>query len=818
MLPLRIGLPRTRAGILTLGGVAASSASALAFEIALTRVFAVAEFYHFAFLIVSMALLGIGASGTLLTVFPRLAAGGPRRWACLAGLQATAIISAYSVTNWLPFDSFAIAWDRRHLLYLAVYYVALALPFLVGGLIVAVLLTGVDQPEPIASHIIYGGSLVGSGLGCVVAVAGLDAFGGEGTIVLAAVMALAAAAGFAALTERRRQATTVTVSIAAGLVVFAIFVPGLFAMNLSPYKGLSGALRFPGAEIAGTDWDRGTRIDLVRSDGIRSLPGLSFAYAGTPPTQDGVAFDGDDLSPIPRLSPDHAEVARHMMTGLPWLLRPGAGTLVLEPRGGLDVLVALEGGAASVTAVEPHGTAIQEMTGERETVYDDPRVRVSVEDPRTFVERTGETFDVIDLALTAPYRPVTSGAYSLAEDYRITVEAFESYLDRLEPAGILAASRWVQTPPSEEIRLLGVAAEALRRSGADPAASVVMLRSYSNALLLVQPHGWSAGDLAGVRAFAEEQRFDLVAIPGPDPFDANRYNVVPDEQYSDLAAAVLTSTRPHDLYAGYEFDITPPTDDHPFFGHSFKWNQTAHVVDTLGRTWQPFGGAGFLVLVAFLVLATLSSLVLIVAPLTVRRRTGAIALTPGTLRWWTVGYFGLLGFAFLLVEIPLIQSYILLVGDPTTAFAVVLFAVLIASGIGSAISPRIPWVAGAVVLTVMAIASPFLVRSFTQVVLPAPLLVRVIAGAAAIAPLGLLMGTMFPRGVSHLELRAPQLVPWAWGINGAVSVVSAAAAALLALAFGFSAVLMTGAAAYALAALLAASADRSPLVSGEGHE
>ncbi|MEN8234652.1 MAG: hypothetical protein ABFR89_06980 [Actinomycetota bacterium] len=814
----RTGLPRTRAGILTLGGVAASSASALTFEIALTRVFAVAEFYHFAFLIVSMALLGIGASGTLLTVFPKLAAGGPRRWAWLAGLQAAAIIGAYSVTNWLPFDSFAIAWDRRHLLYLAVYYVALALPFLVGGLIVGILLTGADQPELVASHVIYGGSLVGSGLGCVAAVIGLDTLGGEGTVVLSAVVALSAAVGFAVLTEHRRQATIAITAIAVGLVAFAIFVPGLFEMKLSPYKGLSGALRFPGAAIVGTEWDRGTRIDLVRSDGIRSLPGLSFAYSGTPPAQDGVAFDGDDLSPIPGLSAGHAEVARHMLTALPWLLRPGADTLVLEPRGGLDVLVALEGGARSVTAVEPHAAVIETLTGGDKSVYDDPRVRVMAEEPRTFVERTGESFDIIDLALTAPYRPVTSGAYSLAEDYRITVEAFASYLERLEPGGILAAARWVQTPPSEEIRLLGVAAEALLRESVDPSTVVVMLRGYSNALLLVQPDGWSAGDLDEVRAFAEEQRFDLVAMPGPDPFDTNRYNVVPDESYSNLADDLLASADPHDLYAGYDFDITPPTDDHPFFGHYFKWDQTAHVVDTLGRTWQPFGGAGFLVLVAFLVLATLSSLVLIVAPLALRRRSGAIALTPGTLRWWTVGYFGLLGLAFLLVEIPLIQLYILLVGDPTTAFAVVLFAVLIASGIGSAISPRIPWVVGAAVLTVMAVASPFLIRSLTQVALPAPFPARVVVGVVALAPLGLLMGTMFPRGVSHLEARAPQLVPWAWGINGAVSVVSAAVAALLALAFGFTAVLVAGAAAYGLAALLAVAAGRSPLGSGEGHE
>ena len=809
---------RSRAGLFTLGGVAASSASGLIFEIALTRVFAVTQFYHFAFLIVSMALLGIGAAGSLLTVFPKLGAGGPRRWACLAGLQGIATLGAYHATNRLPFDSFAIAWDRRQVLYLVISYLALTVPFLFGGLIVGVLLTGVDQPKPIPSHLIYGGSLVGSGFGCVVAVIGLDLLGGEGTIALATAVAMVAAAGFAVLAEHRWRLVAVTAAVAVVLIAPSIFIPGLLDMNLSPYKGLSGALRFPGATVVATQWDRGTRIDVVRSDGIRSFPGLSFTYSRIPPTQGGVTFDGDDLSPIPRPVSGGSPFAHHMLTALPWQLRPGADTLILEPRGGLDVLIALASGAASVTAVEPHGAVIDVIGGQGESIYDDPRVTVVIDDSRTFVERAGERFDVIDLALTAPYRPVTSGAYSLTEDYRITVEAFESYLERLEPSGILMASRWVQIPPSEETRLLGVVIAALRATDVNPADAVVMLRSYSNALLLIQPDGWSTADIAAVGAFADGQRFDLVAMPGLDPSQTNRYNVIPDEPYSPLAAELLTSADPDALYARYDLDVTPPTDDHPFFGHYFRWSQASRVLDTLGQTWQPFGGAGFLILVAFLVLATLSSLVLIVAPLAVQRRPDAARRAPATLQWWTVGYFGSLGLAFLLVEIPLIQLYILLVGHPATAFALVLFAVLLASGIGAMMSPRIPWVGGAAILTVVAMAYPFLIRSFTSVVLPAPLAARVVAGAVVIAPLGFLMGTMFPHGITHLRQRAPRLVPWAWGINGTVSVVSAAVAALLALAFGFSAVLMTGAAGYGAATLLALAAGRSLTGAGEGHE
>ena len=813
-----IGPHLARAGTFTVGAVAASSASALVFEISLTRVFAVSQFYHFAFLVVSLALLGIGASGTLLSVIPSLGAGGPRRWAVLAGLQAVAVLAASTVANRLPFDSFAIAWDRRQALLLGIIYVALGIPFLMSGLIVAVLLVDADRCAAVPSHAVYAASLVGSAFGCVIAVGGIDAWGAEGLIVVSSLGALGAAAGFAALT-RRRASSLVAVAVAATAVIaVTALAPTLLDLRLSPYKALSAALRYPGAEIVATDWDAGTRIDLVRSDGLRSVPGLSLASSVVPPPQDGLTFDGDDISPLATASAEESVIARRVLTALPWLVRPGAEGLVLGPRGGLEVLVALTGGADGVVAVEPHGTVIGAMAGEGASLYDDPRVTVVAEEPRSYVERTSRRFDVVDVALTAPYRPVTSGAYSLVEDYGTTVEAFTAYLDRLEPGGVLAVARWVQTPPSEEIRLLGVAAEAVHLRDGDPESSTVMLRSYANALVLVRPDGWPADDLAAVRAFADDLLFDIVALPGPDDYDPNRHNAVPGEAYSTLARVILDADHPAAALGAYEFDVTPPTDDHPFFDHYFTWNQARSVIDSLGRSWQPFGGAGFFILVAFFALTALSASVLIVAPLALRRRSPMVAQAPAALRRWAVAYFGLLGLGFLLVEIPLIQQYILLVGSPTSAFAVVLFALLVGSGTGSALSPRIPWAAGAVTLAILAAATPPLVRSLTEVALSAPLVIRMTVGAVAILPIGFLMGIMLPAGIRHLEARAPGLVAWAWGINGAASVVSAAAAALLSLLFGFAAVLRTGATAYALAAVMAVGAVRSLSVAGEGNE
>ena len=705
--------------------------------------------------------------------------------------------------NRLPFDSFSIAWDRRQILYLVGYYLALAVPFFFGGAVIGTLLAGWDQPHPVPSHRIYAASLVGSGAGALLALGGLSRVGGEGVVLLAASCALAAAAVFAtgAGIGRRRWVGAAAV-LGAALVIVWVANSSVLDVRLSPYKALSAVLRFPDAEVVSTDWNAASRVDLVTSESIRSLPGLSFTYLGSPPPQDGVTFDADDLSPIPRVEVAEADFASYLLGSLPFSLRPGAEALVLQPRGGLDVLVGLASGAKSIVAVEPNELAVAAAGAGAPDPYADPRVEVVAEEPRSYVERTPREYDVIDLALTAPYRPVTSGAYSLAEDYSLTVEAFESYLDRLKPGGLLAAMRWLQTPPSEETRLIALAAEATRRTGADPEQAIVALRGYSTVLVIVQPDGFSATDMRALGSFAEERRFDLVAAPGLAASDANRYNVLPQDDYFTLAAE-LEGEEPEALYDRYEFAIAPPTDDHPFFGHFFKWDQASAVLDSLGRSWQPFGGAGYFVLVLLLALVAVAAFALIVTPLLVARlRRGGQERVPAGIRSWTVAYFGFLGVGFLFVEIPIVQRYILLVGRPTMSLALVLFVLLIASGLGALASRRLPWRPMAVALAVAVLIYPWLLTRLTDAALSAPLLLRMAAGGVVLFPLGFAMGTMFPKGLTRLEASAPQLVPWAWGVNGVMSVISAVASALLALTFGFTTVMLAGAACYGACALL----------------
>jgi hypothetical protein len=306
-------------------------------------------------------------------------------------------------------------------------------------------------------------------------------------------------------------------------------------------------------------------------------------------------------------------------------------------------------------------------------------------------------------------------------------------------------------------------------------------------------------------------------MPGLRPDEANRYNVLDDDAFYRTFNELLVSTDRRQFYAAYPFDVTPPTDDRPFFGHYFKWEQTGQVWAQLGKTWQPFGGAGYFVLVVLLVLAAVSAGVLTVLPLVVRRAKSegrrASSLLASRSSLFALAYFALLGLGFLFIEIPLVQRLILLVGKPVYAMAIVLFGLLIFSGLGSLLSRRMPWRGALAALMILALTYPMLLPVLFQATLGLPLGARLVIGVGLLAPLGILMGMPFPKGIAWLERASPDLIPWAWGVNGAVSVVASVLAALVALSAGFTTVLVAGAACYGLAVIVISSRSISDQIS-----
>jgi len=791
------------------------SAASLALEVNLTRLFSVAQFYHFAFLVVSLALLGYGASGTLLTVFPHLAQRRPRRLLVALGwgFAATAI-GSYLITIYVPLDTFRIARDWRQWLVLAVHYLALSSPFLCAGMAVGIALAA----RPDRTGRTYAASLVGSASGCLVAVIAPSGVGGEGTVFLCAAVAILAALsfGYGALPARRTAATLAAYLVAIGaIVLMALRLPPALEIRLSPYKSLSYALLHPDAELVSRRWNGFSRVDVVQSSSIRSLPGRGFRCEHQPPSQLGLTIDGDNLAPISQVQPGFGEqpFTDCLLTALPYQLRPDADALVLEPNGGFEVIIALSEGAASVTVTEPNPLivdAVQSAGAWAGNLYSDRRVTVVAEEGRAHARQTDEQFDVIVLSLADAYRPVASGAYSLAEDYRYTVEAFSDYFALLRNGGLLAIPRWLQVPPSEGLRAFAIAVEAVEQAGGDPRTDIVALRSYQQMLILVRAGAFADDELVAIRGFAAERAFDLVRLPDLRVEEANQYNVLATPDYYHAVQELLDSGDRPAWYRSNRYRVDPPTDDRPFFAHYFKWRQTREVLALAGHVWQPFGGAGYFVLLALLALAVLAAGALIMLPVVLRGRVAQRGDGVAT----TLAYFGLLGLGYLLVEIPLLQQFVLFLSHPGYAVATVLFTVLFFSGIGSLLSSRLPWVT---LLALPAVVTGYvlLLPRLAGLALSAPLWCRVLLTVVALAPAGILMGVPFPKGLSLLAGQASGLVPWAWGVNGAVSVVASVLAALLAFELGFSAVMGLGALCYAGAWIMAPArrrtTPRSPL-------
>jgi hypothetical protein len=791
--------------MITYLGLFLLSAATLIFEINLTRIFSVAQFYHFAFMVVSLALLGFGASGAFLTLFSRRA-GKLKSLPHLSWGFALAAIGSYALTLYVPFDSFRIAHDWRQGAVLALHYVALAIPFFCSGAAVGLLLT--TQPEE--ANRTYAANLTGSAIGCLIAVVAPSLVGGEGTVLLSAALALLSALILLRNTEygirilycvlRITQAVLVLI-----LILAAFWPPAFLEIRLSPYKSLSYALLYPDAELVFQRWNGFSRVDVVRSQSIRGLPGSGFRCSVLPPPQLGLTVDGDDLNFISHAEPGFTTLAFTdcLLTALPYRLRPDARALALEPRGGFDVLIALAEGAKMITAVESNPLIVEAVRAQGEwpaSLYDDPRVTVVVEEGRAYARRVREQYNVVMLSLTAPQRTVTSGAYSLAEDYGYTVEAFTDYLARLDEGGLLVVTRWLQVPPSEAIRAFALAVEAVERSGGKPETSIVALRSYRQMLILARRGPFTAGELEAIRAFAAPRAFDLVYLPDIRPHEVNRYNVLPEPDYYRACIGLLEAKNRNDWYQAYPFDVEPPRDDQPFFGHFFKWGQAPDVLAMAGHTWQPFGGAGYFVLLTLLALAVLAAGALILLPLAVRGR-----MKRGRALGATLGYFALLGMGYLCVEIPLLQQFILFLGHPAYAMATVLFALLLFSGLGSLLSRRAPLRLVLILLPVLVGGYALGLPTLFKATLAAPLETRLIIAVIALAPPGLLMGIPFPKGLALLEQRTPAIVAWAWGVNGAISVVASILAALLALSFGFSAVLAVGASCYVGAGVTAAA-------------
>jgi SAM-dependent methyltransferase len=820
------------------------SASVLSYQVVLVRAFSIGQWHHFAYMIISIALLGFGASGTLLAALkrsPRNTAmslhGSQARWFAVSATSfAVALPVSFWLTQGVPFDAFLIVWETRQILYLGCYYLLLSVPFFAAATAIGLALTSESETCPR----LYAYNMVGSGAGAVLAVILLSIARVEWALV--GVMALAQGAAVVALLDKklfgdrgsRWLFAPAGVAIMAMTTVAYVFHPP--TVRLSQYKGLSYALNLPHAQVVATRSSPLGRVDAVVSPAIREAPGLSLVAptSAVPPPQLGLYVDAESAGAITAFNGDTSTLnyLDWLITAAPYFALQDAPrdlrVCVLGAGGGAGVLLALRHAARQVDAVELNPNVPALLRGEfREFaggLYDRPEVRVHRAEARAFVQAARGTWDVIDLSLVDSFAASAVGVGAVNENYLYTREAFEAFLNRLRPGGVLAVTRWARMPPRDELKLFVTAVAALERMGLNPDERLVLIRSWAAATLLVKKEPFTTPELSALRRWSEDRLFDTSYFPGIAADDHNRFNVLERDYYFEAASAFLGGgQRREQFLRDYAFDLRPATDNRPYFFHFYRWRALPLMLRTFGQSWIPFSEWGYLILVATLAQATLLGLLLIISPLALLSRRIPPIDSPiakprsrGTVRLRVLLYFLALGLGYLFVEMALIQRLVFFLADPIYAVTVVLAGLLFVSGLGSAWAARqlrkgISATRLACFAAILVAVTGAVYALGLQTVLT-PLLSWPLAARMALAFLVILpfaaMGMPFPLVLRQLGQTREELLPWAWAINGCASVVAGPLATVLALGAGLPAVLLVASACYAVAALLAGTWQR----------
>ena len=786
------------------------STAAIAYEILLMRMLSIVQWHHFAYMIISLALLGYGASGTFIAINKRLLQSRFELFFSVSALLFSAtMVVCYVVGQRVPFNALEIVWNSRQILYLAIMYLVFFVPFFFAACCIGLAFTCRR------SHIsrIYFFDLLGAGIGAMLVVGSLFLLSPQNTLIMLAIVAMLASALMGFMSTARKPL------MAMQLLCLVTLLFGLpqdwLDMRISEYKGLNQAMQVVGSNVLMVSSSPLGLLTVVESPRIpfRYAPGLSFNTSFEPPEQLAVFVDGDSMTTITRYEGnlDALGYMGDVTAALPYALLDAPRVLILGAGGGTDVLLALYNGAGSVDAVElnPQITGLvtntyAEFAGH---LYDDERVTVHTREARGFVAQSTDQYDLIQVALLDSFAASGSGVQALNENYLYTVEAIQEYLEHTRPGGMLAITRWLKLPPRDNLKLVATVLEALRKMGiAEPGRRLAMIRSWNTSTLLVKQGVFSVDDTTVIREFAASHSFDTAFYPSMPAHAANRFNLL-DQPYLYDGVTKLLGDDADDFVERYKFHIAPATDDKPYFFHFFKWSTLPEVMALRKRGGASLIEWSYLILIATIIQAAVAGVFLILLPLSLIKRS------------WPAGtgtrmgsYFFLLGLAFLFIEIAFIQKFILFLSHPLYSIAVVLSGFLIFAGFGSAYSGKLahrveqsdrsPVTIAVVGISAIAVLYMALLPTLFQQLMGLADSFKIVLSVFLIAPLAFFMGMPFPIGLNRVANTAPDFIPLAWGINGFASVMSASLATLLAIEFGFTAVVLFALGLYAIAAVI----------------
>ncbi len=755
----------------------------LLLELSLTRIFSVVFYYHFAFLAISIALFGLGAGG----VFSYVVAGWKtdlfRKLGRLSAVNSLLVVLALAI---VLFQRETISNWR-----LALIYFTTSLPFFGAGAIVSLAIS--ETVERVGR--VYFFDLLGASAGCLLLIPLLNYFGGPNTVLAVAVMYAAAAGIWYSMASSPAYSRAGSVALALGLVAFLLYNGAYRVLDVKCAKGqkLTGE-RF-------VRWNSFSRVAVApeRGSGVPMI--FIDADAST-----GIAnFDFGNLSASER------QDLLGQGPGLPYVLRPKSKVLIIGPGGGWDVSRALASGSRDITGVEINPIIATTIMRERfpelsRGLYLRPDVRIVVEDGRSFVRRSAERYQVLQATLVDTWASTAAGAFALSENNLYTTEAFRDYLTHLTGDGIAAFTRWGFDPPRESLRLISLAIESLRSLGErEPWRHVMVAREGSakgwgaRDTVIISRKPFTAADVDRARTALAAGNMQAVYLPAPE---------TPANEFAQL----LRSPNPREYQRNYRFDITPVNDNRPFFFYTVQPRDMWAFVTSFSRETADykinsavprlFTLMGVSLLATFIILA-LPPLIL---GTELPRQRGVLGF---------LLYFVAIGAGYILVEVALIQKFVLFLGHPTYALTVVIFSMLVSSGLGSYASPRLVPDDARLIKTlglaaVLVAALGVVLFSVLVNGVGLPLGVKIAITVMMIAPVGFVMGMPFPTGLKRLEQMHKPSVRWAWSLNAAASVLGSVGALVCAIYLGLVQTLMVGGLLYVVALAILAAGPAAP--------
>ncbi|MBN9388837.1 MAG: hypothetical protein J0I20_12345 [Chloroflexi bacterium] len=781
-------------------------------ELILTRIFSVTIYYHFAFMAVSLALLGTAVSGVWVYIMPK--------WFSKARYSVQAPIAAilFAVTTCaalilyisIPFLPTA---DWGDLLKTALIYMALSIPFFFGGLCVSLPLSH----YPKQASRIYFFDLLGASIGCLLTIVVLTFLGGPTAVLFVAALGAIGALVMSLAVPRRNLRL---LSTAVSVIIVALVVLNL-ATNVIKISYAKG-------EYEGTKyyehWNTFSRIVVVDPPaGTQPVWGLSPAYNGTFPPFYLMNIDAQAGTPIIKWdgNPKSLDFLKWDVSTVVHSLKTNANQLIIGAGGGKDIMAGLLFNQKKITGVEINPdiiNAVKNQYGDYTgNFYKDPRVNIVVEEGRTYLTQTSEKYDIIQASLIDSWAATSAGAFALTENSLYTDEAFKIYWNRLNDGGMLSMSRFYSSDrPDETLRLLTLGLESWREQGVtDPRQNIAVMYSGGIATVLFKKGpGFTPDEVSILQKRALQYGFSLLYAPGATPDAQELYQAGPIPQ-------LMAQPDYNTFVKNYPLDISPPTDNRPFFFHTLRFGDSIKAM--LGMQLPPeaqnvHSKAPLSVLGALLIIVTIMAALFIFGPLLAMRRKKTAGANQNQNKERRsirdnipyILYFLLIGLGFLMVELPLIQRFSLFLGQPVYALAVTLFSILLFSSLGSFSTDRVMFldarrrliIAGvglSILLPVYIVLLPVILEALTGL----PMLVKAVISVIILAPMAFLMGMPFPLGVKLMSQNRAWMVPWVWGINGACSVVASVVSVVIAIYYGFSMALALGTACYFCLLLLA---------------